>query len=301
MKRQRTFVRNRRSSVLLERFLIVSVATVLVIRLYLAATHYPQVGGGGLHISHMLWGGLGMLIALVLSLAFVGRYVQAVVAILGGIGFGTFIDELGKFITSDNNYFFQPTLTLIYIIYIVMFLSILLLENLPYAVQQEHLAHAQLDLQGAELRPSYEQGKLAVVSISRYRRLADSPTFTSIIIIFFIAYALFLIVLGGIHLSGSSAIQGVFGVGWLASSLLSYIMIVVGLLSLRRSRLVAFIWLKRAVLVSIFLSQSFLVSMQPMSALVALLVNLIVLAMLNNFMSNSSQSPLNRKVDGAIS
>src|SRR5436309_11973067 len=97
MKRRNVFVRNRRSSVLLERFLIASVTSVLVIRFYLAATGYPQLGGGGLHISHLLWGGLDMLIALVLSLAFLGRRMQSIVALLGGIGFGTFIDELGKF------------------------------------------------------------------------------------------------------------------------------------------------------------------------------------------------------------
>jgi len=34
-----------------------------------------------------------------------------------------FIDELGKFITSDNNYFFQPTISLIYIVFIIIFLN----------------------------------------------------------------------------------------------------------------------------------------------------------------------------------
>src|SRR2546423_15403054 len=85
MKLHNVFVCNRRSSVLLERFLIASVTTVLVIRFYLAATGYPQVGGGGLHISHLLWGGLDLLVALVLSLAFLGRRMQSLVALLGGI------------------------------------------------------------------------------------------------------------------------------------------------------------------------------------------------------------------------
>ena len=38
-----------------------------------------------------------------------GQTRQALAAIVGGAGFGTFIDELGKFITSDNDYFFRPT------------------------------------------------------------------------------------------------------------------------------------------------------------------------------------------------
>ncbi len=106
----------------LESFLWAAVATVLAIRAFLAATGYPQIGGGGLHIAHMLWGGLLMLAALVLTLSLMGQAIKRFAAILGGIGFGTFIDELGKFITSDNDYFFQPTIALIYVIFIVMFL-----------------------------------------------------------------------------------------------------------------------------------------------------------------------------------
>lgn len=83
---------------LLEQFFVAAVVAVLGIRIYLQATGFPQVGGGELHIAHLLWGGLLMLVAVVLSLTFLGRHIQSWAAILGGLGFGTFIDELGKFI-----------------------------------------------------------------------------------------------------------------------------------------------------------------------------------------------------------
>ena len=54
---------------LLDTFLVSAVATVVIIRIFLEATGYPQLGGGGLHIAHVLWGGLGMLVAIALLAA----------------------------------------------------------------------------------------------------------------------------------------------------------------------------------------------------------------------------------------
>jgi hypothetical protein len=39
------------------------------------------------------------------------------------VGFGAFIDELGKFITSDNDYFYKPTVGLLYVLFVVLFLA----------------------------------------------------------------------------------------------------------------------------------------------------------------------------------
>src|SRR6478672_8743534 len=107
-------VRNVDAGSFLESFLLAAVSAVLGIRVYLELTGYPQIGGNGLHIAHMLWGGVLMVVAIVLLLAYLGKGMQHLAAIVAGIGFGTFIDELGKFITSDNNYFFEPTIALIY-------------------------------------------------------------------------------------------------------------------------------------------------------------------------------------------
>ena len=109
---------------LVDAFFVAAIASVLLIRIYLEATGYPRLGGGGLHIAHVLWGGLGMLIAIVLLLVFLSSTTRFVAAIVGGVGFGAFIDELGKFLTSDNDYFFQPTAALVYVVFVLLFLAV---------------------------------------------------------------------------------------------------------------------------------------------------------------------------------
>jgi len=108
----------------LEWFLISAVVMILVIRTQLWLTNYPQLGGNGLHIAHLLWGGLFMMIAIWVALIYLNRRARSTLAVVGGIGFGFFIDELGKFITSNNDYFFKPAAALIYIIFIALFLFI---------------------------------------------------------------------------------------------------------------------------------------------------------------------------------
>src|SRR5262245_9018265 len=136
------FARNIDAGRFLESFLVAAVATVLGVRFYLEATGYPQVGGGGLHIAHMLWGGLLMLVALVMLLALMGKSIQHVSAFCGGIGFGLFIDELGKFITSDNNYLFQPTIALLYIIFVSLFLWFRVIERHRTLSPEEYMINA---------------------------------------------------------------------------------------------------------------------------------------------------------------
>jgi hypothetical protein len=108
---------------LFEVFLVSAVSSLLIIRAYLELTNYPTVGSGNFHIAHMLWGGLLMTIAILMLLAFLNKHIKHSAAIIGGVGFGTFIDELGKFITSDNNYFYEPTVALLYVIFMLMFFA----------------------------------------------------------------------------------------------------------------------------------------------------------------------------------
>ena len=116
------FIQNLDGYFLRENFLIASIVTIFVIRFFLKITDYPQLSGSGLHIAHLLWGGFFMLTSLLLLLSFLGRGILGLASILGGIGFGAFIDELGKFVTSDNNYFFQPTIAIVYVIFIFIYI-----------------------------------------------------------------------------------------------------------------------------------------------------------------------------------
>ena len=127
---------------LIDTFLISAVLTILTIRVYLKAANYPQIGGGGLHVAHVLWGGLGMVIAIVILLAFLGAETQRLAALVGGIGFGAFVDELGKFLTTDNNYFFKPTAALIYTIFVVLILVTREIRRLRKLTPEENLVNA---------------------------------------------------------------------------------------------------------------------------------------------------------------
>jgi hypothetical protein len=125
-----------------ERFFVAAVATLLVIRAFLAATGYPQIGGRHIHIAHMLWGGLVLAAALLLSLVSIGRRTRPTAAYLGGIGFGIFIDELGKFITRDSDYFYRPAIAIIYLVFVALFLALRAVLARRALTQDECLANA---------------------------------------------------------------------------------------------------------------------------------------------------------------
>ena len=88
--------------------------TVMATRVYLELTGYPRIGGGDLHIAHALFGGFFLFVAALLPIILAGRRVYRVSAVFGGIGIGLFIDEVGKFITTQNDYFYPAAAPLIY-------------------------------------------------------------------------------------------------------------------------------------------------------------------------------------------
>jgi hypothetical protein len=131
--------------------LVCAVVTILIIRLQLAITNYPQLGGGKLHIAHLLWGGFLMLVAIGLVLSYYGPRVRRAGAVLGGVGFGFFIDELGKFITSDNDYFFKPAAGVIYVVFILLYFLTRWLRRRADLTPREALVNAADLIQEAAL------------------------------------------------------------------------------------------------------------------------------------------------------
>lgn len=115
------------------RYLLVMIVafavTVIATRVYLDLTGYPRVGGGGLHVAHMLWGGLLLVVSALVLLLFVGRRAIVLSALAAGIGVGLFIDEVGKFITESNDYFFAPAAPIIYGAVLILLLLWLVLSR----------------------------------------------------------------------------------------------------------------------------------------------------------------------------
>jgi len=121
-------------------------ASVSLTRLFLASTGYPQIGGGELHIAHVLWGGLLLYAGALFPLLFANRRAYTLSALLVGAGMGLFIDEVGKFITASNDYFFAPAASIIYITFLISIVVFLQVRRIRRSRARDALMHVFEDL-----------------------------------------------------------------------------------------------------------------------------------------------------------
>lgn len=318
-----------------------AVSAVLATRLFLHLSGYPSLGGDQLHLAHLLWGGLLMLAAMVVLLSFIGRGPARLASLLGGVGFGLFIDEVGKFVTRDNDYFYEPAVSLIYVTFVFLFLARHAIHDRIAYRPEEYLVnalretgeYARSDLDEVErtralehlgrsdpahpltaaLRNALERARVveprAPSPFSRarnraratYRRMAGLRGFDLGLIVFFIGQL-------AVKLAYGALLIFVLGVGWenlldvayvgrvaerfrvlsglevaqLAASALSGAFVLMGIARLRGSRLLAFGWFERAILVSILLVQPFSFYREQFAALIELAFNLVVLTALRS-------------------
>lgn len=129
--------------------LIAFATTVIGVRWFLELTGYPQVGNSTLHIAHVLWGGLLLFVAVLVALIWDNPSFMVAAAALSGIGMGLFIDEVGKFITQNNDYFFPAAAPIIYGFFLVTVLIYILVRRPDEDDPRRAMVHSLETLQDA--------------------------------------------------------------------------------------------------------------------------------------------------------
>jgi hypothetical protein len=279
----------------IENFFISAVFSIVFIRVVLSATGFPQLGGEGYHIAHMLWGGMLMLTSIIVLLSYLSKNSRHLAATLGGLGFGAFIDELGKLVTHDNNYFFEPTFAYIYIIFVLLFFAIRYFQkvvkptNKDYAVNAVELLKEVViyDLDKSErkkalyyLRKSNQLDPLVIYlidllkksktnrvddlflltrlreAVSRiYLKFIRRKKFAKFLTNSVVIISFFTVAFVAISING---VYSFWNIGHLASTATSGLVAIVGTyFLLRKNYLRGYETLKISLLISIFLSQFF--------------------------------------------
>ena len=307
----------------LDTFLVCAASGVILNRALLIALGYPQVGSrkpDGIHISHSIYGGFAMMVAATVALAFLAPAARWFVAVVGGLGFGWYVDELGKYV-SNAGYLFKPALALIYVVFLLMFLTfralasrrftpddavVNALESLKSATlgnlddRQRRDALLRLDHLGPDssfaarvrdlledapaspLRPPGRVRRARVALRNRYTAWSHRRSFTLVIEVFFVLLAVS--TLGGViglSVDGPGITRPSEKIATVAAAVAG-LLVVIGIFRLRRSRLAAFRWFDRALLVWILVVQVDLFQQEQFAAVAGLAVDLFVWAMLRS-------------------
>jgi len=141
-----------------------------------------------------------------------------------------------------------------------------------------------------------------------YTRLVRQPWFDAGLILVFVAHTVFALGTALVFIAAQPA-HARFGrsdfvhVSLLAVNALVIVLLIVGALTLRLSRLTAYHWFKRAILVSLLLAQFFQFYLAQLVAVIGLTVDLIVLIALNAMLAaeyaRREQPMLEQSADGA--
>ena len=299
----------------LDLFLVCAVASVLGNRVFLIITGYPQLGNGTLHISHAIWGALMMSIAIIFAISFLAPNNRTFIAFIGGCGFGWFIDELGKFITRDVNYFFKPTIGLIYFVFIAMYLAFRGIQRRDFSGDEAVLNGLEA-LKAAAIGELSEPRRIAAVSLLRqtgaddafahqvyalladeaglpdpnpsrfeqwgravrawYLGLANKRWFERVVVWWFVIVGSGQLVVAVVLSLDHNAIRGFEEWAIVISSAVSGALIVVGVVRLPRHRVSAYRWFERGMLVQIFVTQVFEFAQEQLAGVFGLVLNLLI-------------------------
>lgn len=322
-----------------ESFLVSAIVTVLLTRFFLELTGYPQLGGSELHIAHVVWGGLLMGAAMLILVTFMGDRPKALASIVGGVGFGLFVDELGKYITHDNDYFFKPTALLLYALFLSLWLLVrsirarrrrgqlsaqantleLLQEGLLYGFNRYE--REELKQQLANLDRSIEINKslnelakqvkaqarrddiglyrrISQTTMDQYRQLVSRPLFRRILYTVFFTQVLLVIVgianfIGDVSSNNRIDIEDALtrsNIGQLVGTILYGGFVSVGMWWLRTDRMRAYTFIRRGLLLNLFITQFFAFYRLQFVAVFSLLLNLALLAAVQYLMTLERQS-----------
>jgi hypothetical protein len=284
-------VRDSDAGRLLELLFVIAIATILINRAFLSLTGYPRIAFGHFHIAHLLWGGLLMLVSLVMVFRYWNPSVRRLAAFVSGIGFGLFIDELGKFITKDNDYFFQPTIAIIYIIFVAMYLIFRRMTSGSGPMSRTETSinrqiREAVGGSGQHRESPWLRGYFLTRTrfTASMRRLLGSRGVVPGVMLFFVLKSVvqFAVVLGLVD-PGWLPLESLSGIS-IAGALASSAMVLAGLLVMRRQRVRGIHWFKRAVLANIFVTQVFLFYQSQLTAVWGLAVDLLVYACVDYYL-----------------
>lgn len=314
----------------LDTFLVCAASAVVVNRAILIVLGYPQIGSrspGGIHISHSIYGGFAMMVTMCVAIAFLAPATRWFVAIVGGFGFGWYVDELGKYV-SNAGYLFRPALALIYIVFIVMFLVFRAMASRAFSSDDavvnalESLKAASLgslddrqrrealrrlerlgpdsafaariheilaDVPATPPRPPGRVRRARSVLRERYTEWTHRRSFTLVIDVFFVLLAVSSIAeVVGFTLEGPGFDKPSARIATVAASVAG-VLVIVGIVRLRHSRLDAYHWFDRALLVRILVVNVFLFQQQQFAATLGLGIDLTIWAMLRSAMAVEEQ------------